>query len=171
MKGEEGMSFIIRDAIPADLPALLDIYNSEVENGTATFDINKKTLDQWNDWYEEHTCGNKFVLTAEADGRAVGYASLSRYRAKEAYAATTELSVYVHEYYRGRGIATALIGETIKKARENGNVHTIISVITGGNEASIHLHEKLGFVHCGTIRQVGVKFGRLLDIDNFQIII
>ena len=165
------MSLTIRDTIPADLPALLDIYNHEVKYGLSTFDINPKNLEQWQKWYEGHTSGNHFVLTAEADGRAVGYSSLSEYRTKEAYAATVELSVYVDTAYRGRGIAKALVLRTVEKARENGDVHTIISVITGGNRASIELHKKLGFTHYGTIREVGEKFGRMLDIDNFQLII
>lgn len=165
------MSLIIRDTVPEDLPALLAIYNHEVEHGVSTFDLNCKDMAQWREWYRDHMTGNRFILTAESDGRAVGYASLSQYRTKEAYAATTELSVYVATAYRGRGIAKELIRRTVEKARENGNVHTIISVITGGNEASIGLHKKLGFTHCGTIREVGEKFGRLLDIDNFQLII
>ncbi len=56
-------------------------------------------------------------------------------------------------------------------AREREDIHTVISVITGGNEASMKLHEQLGFVHCGTIREVGKKFGEILDIENYQIIL
>ena len=165
------MSLTIRDTVPEDLPELLAIYNYEVEHGVSTFDLNKKDMRQWREGYDDHMLGNRFILTAEVDGKAVGYSSLSEYRSKEAYAATTELSVYVDTAYRGRGIAKELIRRTVEKARENGNVHTIVSVITGGNRASIELHKKLGFTHCGTICEVGEKFGRLLDIDNFQLIL
>ena len=101
----------------------------------------------------------------------MGYATLSRYREKEAYARTTELSVYVHRDYRGRGIATKLIEETLSAARSRGDVHTIVSVITGGNIPSFKMHEKLGFTCCGTIHQVGEKFGKLMDIVNYQLIL
>ena len=85
----------------------------------------------------------------EEDGRAVGYATLSPYREKEAYLGTVELSVYVHREYQGRGIGTELIKEILRIARENPAVHTVVSVITGSNDRSRKLHEQLGFVYCG----------------------
>lgn len=154
-----------------DLPALLDIYNYEVTNGTATFDLNPKSLSDWENWYLQHSEGNHYALTALWNETPVGYATLSQYREKEAYAQTAELSVYVHRDYRGRGIATELIGKTVEIAKTRGDVHTIVSVITGDNHASLKMHEKLGFTHCGTIRQVGEKFSKLMDIVNFQLIL
>ena len=165
------MSLTIRYTVPSDLPALLDIYNYEVVNGTATFDLNPKTLEDWENWYAAHTVGNHFALTALWDDIPVGYATLSGYREKEAYIQTTELSVYVHRDYRGRGIATQLIDRTVSIARERGDVHTVVSVITGSNEASLKMHEKLGFTYGGTLYQVGEKFGKLMDIVNYQLIL
>lgn len=161
----------IRYTEKADLPALLDIYNYEVINGTATFDLNPKSLSDWEQWFEEHSAGNHFALTAVWDGAPIGYATLSGYREKEAYIQTTELSVYVHPDYRGRGIATKLINETVAQAKDRGDVHTIVSVITGSNEASLKMHEKLGFAYGGTLYQVGEKFGKLMDIVNYQLIL
>lgn len=161
----------IRMAERKDMPALLDIYNYEVEKGYATFDLNPKTMEERMNWFEEHNVGNHPLIVAEEDGVAVGYASLSPYRVKEAYAATVELSLYIHRDYRRRGIAGMLAEEILAMAKARQDIHTVISVITGGNAASVHLHEKLGFTHCGTIREVGVKFGRLLDIENYQIMV
>ena len=161
----------IRYTQTSDLPALLDIYNYEVINGTATFDLNQKSLADWEKWFEEHSVGNHFALTALIDEIPVGYATLSGYREKEAYIQTTELSVYVHPDHRGHGIATKLIGETVAIAKMRGDVHTIISVITGSNEASLKMHEKLGFAYGGTLYQVGEKFGQLMDIVNYQLIL
>lgn len=155
----------------SDLPALLEIYNYEVLNGTATFDLNPKTLSDWETWYSAHSVGNHFALTAFWGHTPVGYATLSGYREKEAYAQTTELSVYVHPDYRGRGIATRLIKKTIEIARSRGDVRTVISVITGSNSASLKLHEKLGFTYCGTLRSVGEKFGDSMDIVNYQLLL
>ena len=165
------MSLTIRPTRAADLPALLDIYNYEVKNGFATFDLNPKSLDDWQSWFKAHSVGNHFAITALLGGVPVGYASLSGYREKEAYIRTTELSVYVHPDHRKKGIATALMKETISIAKNRGDIHTIVSVITGSNTASRRLHEKLGFAHCGTIRQVGEKFGRMMDIENYQLIL
>ena len=114
---------------------------------------------------------NHPLIVAVEDGHAVGYASLSPYRVKEAYAATVELSVYVHRDYRKRGIARKLTLHILNMAREDERIHTVISLITGGNQASIHLHEELGFLHCGTIKEVGVKFGKYLDIENYQMMV
>ncbi len=162
---------IIRTAEEKDMPALLDIYNYEVEYGLATFDLSPKTMEERMEWFKEHNIGNHPLIVAEEDGKAVGYASLSSYRAKEAYGATVELSVYIDKDYRRRGIAGALSSAILEIARERDDIHTVISVITGGNEASLLLHERLGFVHCGTIREVGVKFGKLLDIENYQMMV
>lgn len=161
----------IRIAQEEDIPYLLDIYNYEVLHGEATFDINPRTLSERLDWYYAHNISNHPLIVAVEDGHAVGYASLSPYRVKEAYAATVELSVYVHRDYRKRGIARKLTLHILNMAREDERIHTVISVITGGNQASIHLHEELGFLHCGTIKEVGVKFGRYLDIENYQMMV
>lgn len=161
----------IRTAEEKDMPELLAIYNYEVEHGAATFDLNPKTMEERLIWFKEHNVDNHPLIVAEEDQKAVGYASLSPYRDKEAYQATVELSLYVACDYRRRGIAGELAASILRTARERDDIHTVISVITGGNEASIRLHERLGFVHCGTIREVGVKFGKLLDIENYQIMV
>lgn len=162
---------IIRTAKEEDMPELLDIYNYEVEHGFATFDLTPKTMEERMVWFHDHNVGNHPLIVAEEDNRAVGYASLSSYRPKEAYKTTVELSIYVSKDYRRKGIAGKLAAAIIEMARNNDDVHTVISVITGGNEASALLHKHLGFIHCGTIREVGMKFGRKLDIDNYQLIL
>lgn len=162
---------VIRTAEEKDMPELLDIYNYEVEHGLATFDLNPKTMEERLVWFREHNVGNHPLIVAEEDGKAVGYASLSSYRPKEAYAATVELSVYIDRVYRRRGIAGELADAILEIAKKRDDIHTVISVITGGNEASIRLHERLGFIHCGTIREVGVKFGKMLDIENYQMLV
>lgn len=165
------MPIVIRSTQVRDLPALLLIYNHEVLSGTATLDLHPKTDADWNEWYAAHQNGNHLSLTAEHDGVAIGYATLSRYREKEAYKATVELSIYVHPSHRCCGVASELMSEILRIARERGDVHTIISVITSENEPSLKLHQKFGFTYSGTIREVGEKFGRMLDIHNYQLIL
>ena len=162
---------IIRTARESDLSDLTDIYNYEVLNGTATFDVNPKDVSERSEWLHDHNRDNHPLIVAEVAGRAAGYASLSQYRDKEAYAATVELSVYIAPDYRRRGIARALIAAILKEAREREDIHTVISVITGDNAASIRLHEEFGFTCCGTIREAGTKFGRYLDIVNYQMMV
>lgn len=162
---------MIRTAQKADMPRLLEIYNYEVQNGTATFDLTVKTMAERMVWFNAHNIGNHPLIVLEIDGVIAGYASLSAYREKEAYAAAVELSVYIAPECRRRGAARRLMAAIIEIARERGDIHTIISVITEGNDASVRLHEEFGFTNCGTLREVGEKFGKKLGIVNYQLIL
>lgn len=159
----------IRTAKIEDLKEILNIYNYEVENGISTLDLHKKTYDEQKIWFDAHNKENHPLIVAEDNGRILGYSSLSPYRDKEAYKTTVELSVYVSPNYRKMGVATALMSEIIRYAKKDDATHTVVSVITSGNEASCALHEKFGFTFCGTVRRAGKKFGRFLDIDNYYL--
>ena len=158
----------IRVARREDLQQLLDIYNYEVVHGVATLDLQPKSLEEWGRWFDAHNIKNHPLLVAEQAGRVAGYASLSPYRSKEAYRSTVELSIYIGPDFRRQGVATALMEAILREARQDPETHTVVSVITDGNEASRKLHEKFGFTYCGAIREVGMKFGRYLDILNFS---
>lgn len=159
----------IRRAKPDDLKELLDIYNYEVEHGISTLDLNPRTLEEWEQWYSLHNVDNHPLLVAEKEGHAAGYASLSSYREKEAYQSTVELSVYIAPAYRRQGIASALMEEILKEAKQDERTHLVVSVITAGNGASVRLHEKYGFTFCGTIHEAGMKFGKYRDIENYEL--
>lgn len=148
---------------------LLDIYNYEVEHGTATFDMEPKSMEEWQEWFLAHNKDHHPLLVAEQDGHVAGYASLSAYRPKDAYRCTVELSVYVAPNDRRCGVATALMAEILKIAREDETIHTVLSVITSGNAASCKLHKRFGFEFCGTIPDVGKKFGMYLGIDHYRL--
>lgn len=159
----------IRPAERRDVPALLEIYNYEVEHGVATLDLHPRTLPEWEEWFSEHQTPSHFILVDEADGKPAGYASLSEYRQKEAYSSTAELSVYISPDHRRQGIASALMEAVLSRARESTDLHSVVSVITAGNEASEKLHAKFGFRFCGTMHEVGFKHGKYQDIDNFEL--
>ena len=161
----------IRPAKKEDVPALLEIYNYEVVHGVATLDLNPRTLPEWEEWFSEHQTSDNFILTAEINDAPAGYASLSEYRSKEAYKSTAELSVYVGHEFRRQGVASALIDEVLKIAHSSDTLHSVVSVITAGNDASERLHAKFGFKPCGTLHQVGFKHGKYQDIDNFELIL
>ena len=161
----------IRVARREDLQQLLDIYNYEVVHGVATLDLQPKSLEEWGLWFDAHNIKNHPLLVAEQAGRVAGYASLSPYRSKEAYRSTVELSIYIGPGFRRQGVATALMEAILREARQDPETHTVVSVITDGNEASRKLHEKFGFTYCGAIREVGMKFGAYQDILNFSLIV
>ena len=169
-KGEELNDYLlIREAKPYDFDSILDIYNYEVLNGVATFDIKEKTFDERKMWFDNHNVNNHPLVVAEYNGVVAGYGSLSEYRQKEAYASTVELSVYVHKCMRGKKIASSLIEWLISYAKKNESIHSIVSVITSSNDVSRHLHEKYNFKYCGTLSEVGYKNGLFHDIDNYQL--
>ena len=160
---------LIRKAKIEDLQQLLDIYNYEVVNGTATLDLNPKSIQEWEQWFYAHNVGNHPLFVAEIDGKVAGYTSFSSVREKEAYKSTVELSVYISPDFRRQGVATALMQYILDEAKKSDDIHTIVSVITDGNDASQKLHQKFGFEFCGTIKEVGTKFGRYVNINNYSI--
>lgn len=159
----------IRWAEKRDLERLTEIFNYEVVNATSSFARRPRTAEEREAWFEEHDWDTHPLIVAEMDGRVAGYASLSTFRSYEAYEASVELSVYVDSDVRGQGIGKALMEHILGMARENDRIHTVISVITGDNETSIRLHEKFGFDCCGTLKEVGFKFGRYLDAAFYQL--
>ena len=160
---------LIRKAQRKDIQELLDIYNYEVIHGVATFDIDCKTMEEWTNWFDEHQ--EPYVIyVSEINGCIAGYASLSKYRYKQAFDSTVELSVYVNPLYRNQQVASKLMEAVIEYASKN-NIHTIVSVITSGNTVSEYLHKKFHFEYCGTIREVGYKMNQYLSIDHYQIIL
>jgi L-amino acid N-acyltransferase YncA len=156
----------IRPATSADLKAITDIYNQAILNTTATFDTTPKTIKEQKAWFVEH--GDRYpILVAQQDGTIVGWASLSAWSDRCAYSATAEISLYVREDCRGQGIGRQL-SLAIIQAGQDAGLHTVIARMAEGNDASVHLAESLGFEYIGVMKEVGRKFGRLLDVYLMQ---
>ncbi len=156
----------VRPAGINDLPAITEIYNEAVLTTDATFDNEPKTLDQQHTWFAGHDKRHP-IMVAETDGKVVGWASLSEWSSRCAYADTAEISIYIKDGFRNQGIGKKLMS-AIMDAGEKRGLHTVLSRITEGNEASIHLHETAGFEDIGVMREVGRKFNRLLDVRLMQ---
>lgn len=160
---------MIRRAEKRDIQALMDIYNDAILHTTATFDTETKDIENRTAWFLEHA--EPYILYVYEDaGCIAGYASLSRYRDRRAFDPAVELSVYIQKEYRGQGIGSRLMQEVLAYAGQCDKIETVISLITGENAASIHLHEKFGFSYCGQIQNAGVKFGKKLSLNAYQII-
>lgn len=159
----------IRPAELSDSEQIANIYNVEVTQTTATFDLVPRTVDEQRDWLVQRS-GAHVVLVAVLDNQVRGYASLSPFRERPAYRTTVESSVYVEAQHRGRGIAQELMTALLDTARSHG-FHTVIARIADSQEASRRLHEKMGFSLVGVEREVGRKFGRWLDVSVMQVIL
>lgn len=158
----------VRPAVEMDLPAITAIYNEAVLRSTGTFDTEPKSVESQAKWFAAHRGPTRPVLVAEEGGVVAGWASLSDWSERCAYARSTEISVYIAEGSRGRGLGGALLDAALAAGRAAG-VSQILARITGDNEASLRLHRKRGFVEAGLLKRVGEKFGQVLDVHILQL--
>jgi len=159
-------SIQIRRAELANLEAITEIYNEAILTTTATFDTEPKTASERVEWFQSHDERHP-ILVAVLDGRVVGWASLSRWSDRRAYDDTAETSFYVKAEYRRRGIGRRLKQALIEEASRL-RFHTLIARVAEGGRESLHLNESLGFVYVGTLKEVGRKFGKFLDVHILQ---
>ena len=156
----------IRPADLSDLDAITDIYNEAIRTTTATFDTEPKSNDEQLHWFGSH--GPKYpIIVAELDDTVVGWACLTKWSDRAAYSETAETSFYVKQECRGEGIGRDLKKTIIDEARRLG-FHSLIAQVAQGSDESIHLNESFGFEHVGTLKDVGRKFGKLLDVHLMQ---
>jgi len=163
------MGIIVRPATEADVPAITDIYNYEILNGWATFDLEPKSLEDRLQWFRE-TQHPHCVIVADDGGEVAGWGCLRPFRAKAAYRFTAENSVYVHQERRGQGVGKLILAGLIEKGRENG-FRSIMAGISQDNPSSDRLHQSFGFELVGTEREVGYKFERWLDVSWWQLML
>ena len=154
---------LVRDLEKSDLPAMLAIHNDAVLTTTAIWDDAPSSLNERAAWLGAKRAHGLPVLACEEDGELLGYASFGPFRPWAGYRLTVEHSVYVAQTQRRRGVARLLVSALVDAARTRG-VHVMVAGIEGGNEPSRALHAALGFEVAGTLREVGMKFGRWLDL-------
>ena len=154
----------------AHAAAILDILNEAIANSTALYDYRPRPTESMVGWFKAKESGRYPVIGALHHEQLLGFASFGSFRAWPAYKYTVEHSVYVHREHRGKGIGAALLERLIDAAREQ-QYHVMVGGIDAANRASVALHEKLGFIHAGTIPQVGFKFGRWLDLAFYQLLL
>ena len=150
-----------------DAEATRAIYNLEVLESTVTFDIEPRSLEDQQQWIREHSGGHPAIVALDDHETVIGFASLSPFKPRAAYAPTVEDSVYVHRDARGRGVGELLLRGILALGTDHG-FHSAIARIVGGHDASIALHRKCGFDQIGAEREVGRKFGRWLDVVLMQ---
>jgi len=156
----------VRLATVSDVEGIRAIYNQEVLEGTATFDLRARSSDEQRRWLTERS-GAHAVIVAVEGPVTLGFGSLSAYRDRPAYRTTVEDSVYVDATHQGRGVGRAVLDHLLQTATDHG-FHAVIARIAGQNEASVALHERCGFEVVGVEREVGRKFSRWLDVVVMQ---
>jgi phosphinothricin acetyltransferase len=166
-----GAPALIDCTFEAHAAPILEILNEAIANSTALYDYLPRPAASMAGWFHAKQQGRFPVIGAvDDDGRLLGFASYGTFRAWPAYKYSVEHSVYVHREHRCRGVGRVLLERLVGRAREQ-QYHVLVGGIDVGNAGSIALHERLGFVHAGTIRQAGFKFGRWLDLAFYQLVL
>jgi phosphinothricin acetyltransferase len=155
---------LIRRAERRDVPALLAIYNHFVLHTHVTFDVEPRTLEQRQSWFDAFApSGRHQCFVADRGGEAVGWACSGRFKDRAAYDTSVETSVYLKLGEEGRGLGRRLYGTLLDTLASQG-VHRAFGGVAVPNQASVGLHLKLGFELVGTYREVGRKFGKFWDV-------
>lgn len=172
----DGTRIHLRDAVDADLPRIVEIYNESIPEGWSTADTRPVTVEAKRSWFAERDPNRRPIWVAEADdpvggagstGRdaagasvIVGWVSLiSFYRGRPAYDATAEISVYVANAWRRRGIGKLLKQAMIARCPALG-VTTLVSMHFDHNPATDRINRELGFVQAGHLKEIAVVQGQ-----------
>jgi L-amino acid N-acyltransferase YncA len=157
----------IREAAETDLERITEIYNEISRTSTAIFSDQPVSLEQRRDWWRGRREKGYPVLVAVEDERVIGFASFGDFRSWPGYRFTVEHTVHVDAEFRGRGVGFALVRELIERAGAAGK-HVMVGGVDAENSSSLRFHERMGFERVGTLREVGYKFDRFLDLVFLQ---
>ncbi|TXG38897.1 GNAT family N-acetyltransferase [Seonamhaeicola maritimus] len=158
---------MIREFQLEDTQQLLDIYNYYVLNSVVTFDDKELSFEQFTEKVNKINAEYPF-LVFEENNEILGYAYGSRFRPKPAYQNTVESTIYLKHSIQGKGIGTKLYSKLIEVLKQQ-KLHIVLGVLTLPNEASVKLHEKLGFKKVAHLEEVGLKFGKWQDVGVYQL--
>lgn len=153
----------IRLATLADLPVIVDIYNSTISGRMVTADLEPVSVESRLPWFHAHQPARRPLWVAEQDGRVVAWISLSDFYGRPAYNATAEVSIYLDESVRGRGLGRALLQFVVETAPQYG-VQTLLGFIFGHNQPSLKLFERFGFASWAHLPEVASLDGVARDL-------
>ena len=143
----------IRDALEADLPAIIDIYNAATATRTSTALLGPVTVEERLPWFHRHSTNQSPLWVAEVDGLIAGWLSFHEFIRRPAYHGSAEISIYVNEKFRRRGIGRALLAKAIVDAPRL-NARTLVGYVLGHNAASLAVFEQAGFERWGRLPRI-----------------
>ena len=158
---------MIRPVCADDAVAIASIYNHYVLNTTISFETDALSAELMCARIEAFSAECPYFVWEER-GEVLGYAYAHRWKERAAYALTWEVTIYLHPSACGRGIGNLLMEHLISACRATG-CRVLIACITQENEKSCAFHRRHGFRKVSHFTQVGCKFGRLLDVVDYQL--
>ncbi|MBN1121599.1 MAG: N-acetyltransferase [Anaerolineae bacterium] len=160
------MKTTIREASRDDSAGILDIYGPVVANTAISFEVEVPTIEEMAERIEQTTVNYPWIVL-EIDRQVAGYAYASQHRARSAYQWSVDVSVYVDERFRRRGVAKALYTSLFTTLELLGYVNMFAGIALP-NPGSVGLHESMGFEPVGVYRSVGYKLGAWRDVGWWQ---
>ncbi|WP_017773899.1 GNAT family N-acetyltransferase [Paraburkholderia kururiensis] len=157
------MTLSYRDATLDDLPAIVAIYNSTVASRQVTADLAPVSVDSRVPWFHAHGPATRPLWVVEEAGRVVAWLSFSDFYGRPAYRYTSEVSIYLDEAVRGKGLGRQLLAAALQAAPGLG-IHSVLGFIFGHNEPSLRLFRGYGFETWGTLPRVAVLDGVERDL-------
>ena len=152
-----------RQATRADLPSIVEIYNGTIPSRLVTADLDPVSIESRIDWFEQHKPDFRPLWVAERDGQIAGWLSFSTFYGRPAYNKTAELSVYVAESFRNRGLGSNFLAQAIAQAPSIG-IDRLLDFIFGHNQPSLELFGKFGFARWGELPGVALLDGVERDV-------
>jgi L-amino acid N-acyltransferase YncA len=153
----------IRDAIESDLPAIIAIYNAAIATRVSTAQLEPVTVEERRDWIKDHSPDRHPFWVAEVEGKMAGWLTIKPFIPRCAYEGTVELSVYVDENFRRRGIGRVLLDQAIARADSLGCT-AMVGLIFAHNQASLRLFARVGFEKWGLLPRIAVLDGKSADL-------
>lgn len=160
---------MIRAVKPEDAAAIAAIYNEYVLHTTVSFETEAVSEDEMRARIRRFSADYPYIVE-ESDGVIRGYCYAHPWKERAAYARSWESTIYLHPTSLGQGIGSLLMQELIARCRAAG-CHTLIACITGDNNTSRGFHRRFGFSQVSYFSEVGQKYGRLLDVVDYQLIL
>lgn len=158
----------IRDAATADFAAITAIFDREVREGTAIFELDPPDENEMRKRWQARIEAGYPWLVAECEGRIAGYAHAGAFHYRPAYASTVEDTIYLAPEFQRRGIGGMLLTALIGECEARGYRQMLALIGDSANAGSIALHRALGFYDAGLWTSVGWKFGRWIDVVVMQ---
>ena len=140
----------IRDATEADLPAIVEIHNAAIASRISSAQLEPVTVESQREWFRAHSPAQYPIWVAELEGGIAGWLSFRKFLPRCAYRGTVELSVYVSEQFRRRGLGRKLLQQATGRGPKLG-MHSLVGLIFGHNEPSIALFQVAGFERWGLL--------------------
>lgn len=157
---------MLRNAVLADVPAILEIYRPYILHTAITFEYEVPTLEAFTQRFLRIT-GDFPWLVWEENGEILGYAYGSKAFERAAYQWDADLSIYLRQDCRGRGIGKLLYRELEAQLQKLG-YHVLYGIVTSDNTDSCRFHQALGYREIARMERTGFKFGRWYDVTWFE---